>query len=281
MLRSAESLVKGAVKLVSLPEVFIHLNEAINNPYNNLSDIAAIISDDTGLAARMLRVANSAMFNFPSPVTTITHAVTIVGTRQLKDLVLATYAIQAFKDIPPDLVDMKSFWQHSIACGIAARVIASYRREPNIEHFYVLGLLHDIGLLIIYQELPELASTILRKCREQNQILYICEDEELTYTHSHVGQLLLREWKFPGAAQEVVGYHHRPQLAVCYPDEVAIIHVADIIATALQMGEGGEHLVPPLMPEAWERISLPVSLLGDIIKQIDCQYNDAVELFLS
>lgn len=281
MLRSANDLVKGAIKVVSLPEVFIRLNEAISNPYNNLSDIASIISDDTGLAARMLRVANSAMFNFPSPVTTITHAVTIVGTRQLKDLVLATYAIQAFKDISPDLVNMKSFWQHSIACGIAARVIASYRREPNIEHFYVLGLLHDIGLLITYQELPKVASTILRKSREQHQILYICEDEELTYTHAQVGQLLLKEWKLPEAAHEVVGYHHRPQLAVCYPDEVAIIHVADIIATALKMGDGGEHLVPPLVPEAWERMGLSSNLLGDIIRQIDCQYNDAVELFLA
>src|SRR3972149_10468155 len=115
MQRSAESLVKGALKVVSLPEVFIRLNEAINNPYNNLSDIADIISDDTGLAARMLRVANSAMFNFSSPVVTISHAVTIIGTRQLRDLVLATYAIQAFKGIPGDLVDMKSFWKHSIA----------------------------------------------------------------------------------------------------------------------------------------------------------------------
>lgn len=281
MQRSAESLVKGTVKVVSLPEVFIRLNEAINNPYNNLSDIADIISDDTGLAARMLRVANSAMFNFPSPVVTISHAVTIIGTRQLRDLVLATYAIQAFKGIPGDLVDMKSFWKHSIACGIAARVIASYRREPNIERFYVLGLLHDIGLLIIYQEIPKIASTILYKCRQEGRILYVSEDEELGYTHAHVGHLLLKEWKFPESVQEVVRYHHRPQLAVRYPDEAALIHVADIIATALQMGDGGEHMVPPLVPEAWARIGLPDSLIYDIIKQIDLQYNDAVELFLS
>lgn len=281
MARSAESLVKGAIRVVSLPEVFMRLNEAINNPYSNLSDIADIVSDDTGLAARMLRIANSVMFNFPSPVTTITHAVTIIGTRQLRDLVLATYAIKAFKGIPGDLVDMKSFWQHSIACGIAARVIATYRREPNIERFYVLGLLHDIGLLIIYHEVPKIASTILHKCREAGLVLYVSENEELGYHHALVGQLLLKEWKFPEGVQEVVRYHHHPQLAACYPDEAALIHVADIIATALQMGSGGEHIVPPLVPQAWARIGLPSSLIHDIIKQIDLQYNDAVELFLS
>lgn len=281
MSRSAESLVKGAIKVVSLPEVFIRLNEAINNPYSDLSDIADIISDDTGLAARMLRIANSAMFNFPSPVTTITHAVTIIGTRQLRDLVLATYAIKAFKGIPGDLVDMKSFWKHSIACGIAARVIATFRREPNIERFYVLGLLHDIGLLIIYQEIPQLASAILRKCREEGLVLYTSESEELGYHHALVGQMLLKEWKLPEAMQEVVRYHHNPQLAAGYPDEAAIIHVADIVATALQMGSGGEHIVPPLVPQAWAHIGLQPSLISDIVKQIDLQYNDAVELFLA
>lgn len=281
MSRTAESLVRGAIKVVSLPEVFIRLNEAINNPYSDLSDIADIISDDTGLAARMLRIANSAMFNFPAPVTTITHAVTIIGTRQLRDLVLATYAVKAFKDIPGDLVDMKSFWKHSIACGIAARVIATFRREPNIERFYVLGLLHDIGLLIIYQEIPKLASTILRKCREEGLVLYVSESEALGYHHALVGQMLLKEWRLPEAVQEVVRYHHNPQLAASYPDEAAIIHVADIIATALQMGSGGEHMVPPLVPQAWAHIGLPPSLISDIVKQIDLQYNDAVELFLA
>ncbi|MDP1707841.1 MAG: HDOD domain-containing protein [Gammaproteobacteria bacterium] len=281
MPRSAESLVKGAISVASLPEIFIRLNEEVNNPYSNLSDIADIISEDTGLAARMLRIANSAMFNFPSPVLTISHAITILGTRQLRDIVLATYAIKTFKDISGDLVNMRSFWQHSIACGIAARVLATYQREPNIERFYVLGLLHDIGLLILYQEIPSVASTILKKCRQEELLLYAAEEEVLGYNHALVGRLLLKAWKLPESAQEAVGCHHCPRLATSYPDEAALIHVADILATAMQMGDGGEHRVPPIEAEAWARIGLQTSMINDITQQIDLQYNDVVELFLA
>lgn len=281
MPRSAESLVKGAISVASLPEIFIRLNEEVNNPYGNLSDIAEIISEDTGLAARMLRIANSAMFNFPSPVITISHAVTILGTRQLRDIVLATCAIKAFNGISENLVDMRSFWQHSIACGIAARVLATYRREPNIERFYVLGLLHDIGLLILYQEIPSVASSILNKCSQEGLLLHKAEDEVLGYDHALVGRLLLKEWRLPESAQEAVGCHHRPLLATSYPDEAALIHVADIIATAMQIGNGSECRVPPLAAEAWARIGLPASMISDITQQIDSQYNDVVDLFLA
>jgi HD-like signal output (HDOD) protein len=281
MSRSAESLVKGAISVASLPEIFTRLNEEVNNPYSNLADIADIISEDTGLAARMLRIANSAMFSFPSPVITISHAITILGTRQLRDIVLATYAIKSFKGIPDDLVNMRSFWQHSIACGIAARVIATYRREPNIERFYVLGLLHDIGLLILYQEIPSVASTILKKCCQEGLLLYTAEEEVLGYNHALVGRLLLKEWRLPESAQEAVGCHHCPLLATSYPDEAALIHVADILATSMQMGDGGECRVPPLEAEAWARIGLPASMISDIIQQIDIQYDDVVELFLA
>jgi HD-like signal output (HDOD) protein len=278
---SAEEFIEGVVQVASLPEIVTRLNEVIDDPYSDLSDIADIISSDTGLAARLLRIANSAMFNFPSRVSTISHAITIIGTKQLRDLVLATTVIRVFAGIESRLVNMESFWRHSIACGIVARVIAAYRHEPNIEGLYIMGLLHDIGRLVIYMKCPELADEMLRRSHEEGALLYEVERQTLGFDHGRVGCLLLKAWQLPEVLQEAVGCHHSPSEAARYPEDAATIHVADMIANALQMGSSGGHLVPPLVDEAWQQIGLSAGLIGTMVPQVERQYDDAVELFLN
>lgn len=271
---------RGAVQLVSLPRIFFRLDETINNPYSNLSDVTDILLDDPSLCARLLRIANSSLYNFPSAIDTVSHAVTIIGTKQLRDLVLATAVMERFGAIPQDRVDMRSFWQHSIACGIAARVIATHRRETNIERFYVLGLLHDVGRLVIYMRLPDLANQTLMRCVEHNELLYEVEKEWLGFDHAAVGGALLKGWRLPDAIQEAVACHHKPLAATRYPKDAAIVHVADILANALQLGSSGEHIVPPLSNEAWLAIGLSENLLPSIVAHIDVQYRAALDIFM-
>ena len=155
-------IIKGNEDLPSLPAIFNEVNEAVDDPRSSMGDIAEIISSDISLSARILRLVNSAFFGFPSRIDTISHAVTIIGTQQLRDLVLATAVIDLFRGIPSELVDMRSFWQHSISCGIASRILSSYHREANIEHFFVAGLLHDLGRLILYIKIPDQTKEIPR-----------------------------------------------------------------------------------------------------------------------
>ncbi len=94
------------------------------------------------------------------------RAVTVLGTREIKDLVLATAVISLFREMPVGMVSMRSFWEHSIACGLAARNIASGRREANVERFYTIGLLHDIGRLLMHLALPDQMSDLLFRHRQ-------------------------------------------------------------------------------------------------------------------
>jgi HD-like signal output (HDOD) protein len=148
-------LLKGYVEVSSLPMIHVRLDEAINNPKKSLADIANIIREDPGLTARLLRIVNSAFYNFPTKVETISQAVTIVGNQQLSALALATSAMNMFRGIPGNLVSMDSFWRHSVGCGLAARVVATYRREPNAERFFVAGMLHDIGRPVLYSKISD------------------------------------------------------------------------------------------------------------------------------
>jgi len=281
MALTPKELVNYCSGITSLPVVYQRLDEAINDPYSDLSTIAAILSEDSSLAARLLRLANSAMFCFPSRVETVSRAVTIIGTKQLRDLVLATSVIELFNKIPEEHVSMESFWRHSIATGIAARVIATYRREANVERFYVLGLLHDLGRLVMYLQIPEMANRAIELSSNNQSPLYQEEQQQLGFDHAAVGEALLVKWKLPAFLQEGVACHHKPGRATRYPEEAATVHIADIIANSFKMGSSGEPTVPPFVEKAWNRLGLTVDQLPLITEQLGKQYSAAVDIFLN
>lgn len=278
---SPRDLLRGYVEVSSLPSIHLRLEEAINNPKKSMSDIAKVIREDPGLTARLLRIVNSAFYNFPSKVETISQAVTIVGTQQLSALALATSVMKMFKGIQSNLVSMDSFWRHSIACGLAARVLATMRRDNNAERFFVAGMLHDIGRLILYTKLTERSQDILQRARTTPMLLYEAEREALGFTHAVVGGLLLQAWKLPTSLEEIVMYHHNPTSATRFPMETAIVHLSDIVVHAMDLGSSGETYVPPIDPSAWEKLGLHPSVLGSVEEQVDRQYHDALQTMMA
>ena len=277
MLTSPRDLLRGYVEISSLPKIHARLDEAINNPRKSMADIAKIIREDAGLSARLLRIVNSVFYSFPSKVETITHAVTIVGTQQLGALALATSVIDLFKGIPKEFVTMESFWRHSVGCGLAARTLATFRREPNVERFFVAGMMHDIGRLVMFTKAEDLSQETIARCTQENMMLYDAEREVIGYSHAAIGGSLMELWKLPISLEEVVRCHHDPGTAVHYPVEAAIIHVADIVAHVMQLGSSGEHYVPPLEKSAWNLLGFTEGILRATMKTVEQQYDDAID----
>jgi HD-like signal output (HDOD) protein len=278
---SPRDLLKGYVEVSSLPMIHLRLEEAINDQNKSMSDIAKVIREDPGLTARLLRIVNSAFYNFPSKIETISQAVTIVGTQQLSALALATSVMKMFKGLPQTLVSMDSFWRHSIACGLAARMIGSFRREAKPERFFVAGMLHDIGRIIMYTKLTEQSREILDFAKQEQILLYEAERQKLGFTHAVVGGILLQTWKLPTSLEEIVMYHHNPKAATRFPVETAMVHVADIIVHSMGLGTSGELFVPPLDSDAWDKVGLSPSVLASIEEQVDRQYQDAIQTMLA
>jgi HD-like signal output (HDOD) protein len=273
-------LLSGYIEISSLPLVYSRVNDAVNNPRASISDIARVISEDAGLTARLLRIVNSAFYSLPTRVESIPRAITIIGTHELRALALATSVTTMFNGIPEDLANMDLFWRHSIACGIAARIIATFRRVPNAERFFIAGVLHDIGRLVMYMKIPKESREAILRCREVGQPLFVAERDVIGFGHAAVASVLLEAWRFHPGLEEAVGFHHNPNGAARYPLEAAIVHVADILAHALQFGTSGEHFVPPLEKEAWDRLGLPVSILSPVVTQLEAQYDDVVRTML-
>lgn len=273
-----ELLVDRTSTVYSLPLFYEKLNEAINHPRTSVNDIAGIITEDQGLTVRLLRLANSPLFGWFGKVDSINRAVTIIGTQQLRDLALAASVMGVFKGIPAELMDMSSFWRHSIACGIVARTLAVWRRETNVERFFVAGMLHDVGQLIMAAMVPDLVRTMVEQSRESVEPYFETEQKRLNFDHADAGGALLRSWKIPANIIDPVEFHHRPGRAEQYPLETCVVHISDIICQAMEYGRNAEWCVAPLHPPAWERLDAPLSMLATVLKQAEPQIEETFSI---
>lgn len=274
-------LVAGITSVASLPTIFTRLNDAINDPRSTTQELSRIINEDTAISARILRVANSALYNFPSRIDTISQAIMVIGVNQLRDLVLACSVTKLFKDLPENVINMELFWRHSLACGVAARIVAGLRRETNVERFFVAGLLHDIGRLVLFSERGRQMVEAIDVARSQKELLFRMEKEVFGFDHAAVGGELLRVWKLPVRLVEAVSGHHRPGLAKQFPVEAAVVHLADVMTNALGLGTSGEQYVPPLNRQSWEQLALSADLLPKAMEQTLVQFDDAVKFILN
>ena len=223
-------LVKGSVRLVSLPDIYIKVVQALEDPASSMADIGRVLSQDPALAARLLKIANSPFYGFPSRIDSIPRAITVVGLNNLRELILIASVGDVFTRIAGNLMDMTAFWRHSTFCGVAARILGRKCGIVSVDALFVAGLLHDVGHLLILTKLPEMARGVYLRPLDERQRLCDVEREILGFDHGEVAGELLRVWALPESICDAVQYHHEPARARIAPLTAAVIHIADALA---------------------------------------------------
>ena len=278
---TARQMVEGLPALSSLPAVINELEAALEDGSASMDDLGEIVKKDPDLTARLLRLANSSFYGFPKGVETVGEALSLIGIEQMKQLLTGSSVVEYFKCIPSERVNMRSFWEHSIATGIAAKVIAVLRRAPDPELYFVSGLIHDIGRLVFYLQEPEAAASMLEAYEQDNQKhLFEHEIDVFGFDHGEVAGELLKQWDFPNSLIHAVKYHHAPKRADVYFADASIVNVADFVVHSLGIGNSGEVLVPRYSKAALERLGLPENAMRMIIRETDKQFQDVVALFM-
>jgi HD-like signal output (HDOD) protein len=277
-----EELIDGIpASLGSYGPVIQEIERALASPQSNLTVVGEAIEKDPDLTARLLRLANSSFYGFSSRLATVAEAISLIGIQQVQDLILASSNVERFSGVADEFVDMKSFWRHSLACGIGARLLAVEKRLPKADKFFVAGLLHDIGRLVLFAKMPQAAQQIFDLYHRERLLLREAEVRVLGYDHQQIGETLLRRWKYPANLVQAVAYHHQPLAASFAREEAAVVHISDHLVNAMQIGSSGERYVPPLNLKAWENLQLPVELLSAIVSRIDDQIEAVQDVFLS
>jgi putative nucleotidyltransferase with HDIG domain len=263
----------------SPPVVFSQLQEALKDTNVSFKKFDAIIKADSDLTTRLLRVANSSFYALDTKVETISHALRVIGVKPLIEMALSMVMVQKFKGILPGTLDNQSFWKHNIACGLASRAIAQNLGRDNLETFYMAGMLHDIGFLIISQENPKKAQEIIAKCKfdeiPQNQV----EKEMLGFSHARVGAVIFKEWGLAPSLIEAVRYHHCPTQAKKFPVETAVLHVADYLVDNMKYTLGDYYIITALDPAVLQITGVTGDTLDYIRQVVSTQIDETLEIF--
>jgi len=231
---SPEQLIDSHVRQISLPSIVAQVNQMANEPTASAAEIAQTISQDSALTLRLLKIVNSPFYSFPTWINSLSMAVTVLGTRQLRDLVIAAGIIKRFQiNINPEF-DAEAFWCHSITTGIAARTIALRLMLDNSERFFVTGLVHDIGKLIMSLTEPAEFRTLKLELGKQNCDIANIEQKIFGYTHDELAVVLLKDWQFPESIYIPVGNHVTLQHGGRHEKDTALLHLANHIANNLQ-----------------------------------------------
>jgi HD-like signal output (HDOD) protein len=258
----------------SLPRTYYELVQVLERPYASLSQLSDLILQDQSLTARILKLANSAFYGQASEIGTMEAAIQVVGFREIHNLVLATSVIQAFARLPPELVDVPSFWSHSIACGVGSALLAEAEHESEPQRFFIGGLLHEIGRLILFLNAPHESRQILDRCREEGELSSKVEQEVVGFDHAILGAELAAFWKLPQAIIHTIAGHHAPAGSSPHVLSSVLVHCADFITSALQFGNSGELYVAPLrIPPGFERY-VPTDGLDTFVDELErrCDY---------
>lgn len=265
-----QDLVNNASDLISLPEVTLRVNEIANDPNSTADEMAAVIAQDPALVVRMLKVANSAYYGLSNEVETISRAVAVLGTNKIRDLVLSSSASEAFDGIPNDLISMQDFWHHSLYCGLLAQILSKKSKKTNSESIFIAGLLHDIGQLLMFNQMPEKAHEAILLLMEGSEELetYEAERHVFGFDHTQVGAALIKSWKLAPVLEECVEFHHEPQNAKKFQAEVAMINIANAVAVMADFDSmDPDDEIPMINPSSWELTGLTPKDLPEAIKQ--------------
>lgn len=214
----AEIIGHGTVP--SAPTVLFEILHLLENEAADLHRLFGAIESDPGLTGRVLRTANGAFFGQSRTVTTVQHAVTVLGVAMVRGLAVSAAVFQAVgHELPAHEVD--AVWRHSLETGIAARLLAAKTRLADRDDAFTAGLLHDVGRLVLWRRFPELYRE-LGDARPAE----VAERAALGVDHAVAGGWLFDAWKLPAAVTVAVAQHHRGDPTPGLP---AIVAAANLV----------------------------------------------------
>ncbi|MCL4510604.1 MAG: HDOD domain-containing protein [Bacteroidetes bacterium] len=218
-------------ELPTFPTTALEVMRLASDSGSSAAELSRIISKDPSLAARILRVANSPFYGFARKVSTIEWAVVALGFETLRETVLSLTLIDFFKGSALKHFDPKKFWKHAIDTATAGRSLAKEMKYRLPGEAYAVGLLHDVGTLVLYRYFRDDFEEIQRLIFEENLQPLQAEAVAIGTTHADVGAWITDKWSFPSYFVEAIRFHHTPGYAETNPELTAIVHVANQIAS--------------------------------------------------
>lgn len=231
-----------------------------------VSILVAEIQHDQGLTVNILRIANSPFYGLSTRIDNLGDAITLLGLSTLQCIIMAVGVIGHFPPSNDRNFNSHSFWLHAIGTGSCARVLALYV-GLDAEKAFTVGLLHDIGKVVLAAYFEDDFAQVLAFRDQQDCLIRTAEHSVLGFDHTDIGALVARHWKMPTIVVDAIAWHHKlPSEGIPFAE---LVHVADIVCRGLDIGHGGDDLIPVIHPEALSKLGLNYTDLQEALPEIE------------
>ena len=278
-MHTAEQIVASSVQLVSLPAIFNAVKKVVDDPDTTAMDLSRVISADPAMTARVLKLINSAFWGFSQQIDSLSRAVSLLGMLQVHDMVLSNAVAETFERMRPQHMDVARFWRGSVFRGLAATALARKGKLVDLGRVFTEGLLSDLGHMVLYTKLPELAVQAAERAGTQPWELVQIEQECIGCDYTQVGAALADVWRLPECFGAAIRHQDNPQGAGAFALEAALLHIAGRLA-ALPTGEPARSVhVARIAPFAWEKVGLLKDCVPEILAEVDGELRVTVRMF--
>ncbi|MFO0773477.1 MAG: HDOD domain-containing protein [Nitrospiraceae bacterium] len=207
---SAQELVASCDQLFSLPEIYVRVRDVVNDPNSSVADLAKVLALDPAITARILQAVNSPLYGLPRHVGSLAQAVNMLGMHAIQDIVLTTSVTKAFPKIPASVMNMTEYWRRSVRCGLLADGFAKAAKLEHADECFILGLLREVGHLVMYQTVPERVQSALIEASHLSQPLAEVEQENIGCDYAEVGAELMQRWGMPAHFEAIIRHQSEP-----------------------------------------------------------------------
>ncbi|MBK8267730.1 MAG: HDOD domain-containing protein [Planctomycetes bacterium] len=197
-----------------------------------------VIRNDPALSARILKVVNSAFYGLPGQIASIDRAIVLLGLSAVKNIAIAASMTHLFNSGPAiEGFSGAEVWRHSVATGVASRMLSAAQGRPAVEESFLAGIISDLGLLVERQVFSKQLAEIIAQLNADGGDFCELETQIIGADHQAFGAALAAKWRFPQPLCTTIGYHHKPHLLAAANRELpTLVCVADVIVSRLNMG---------------------------------------------
>lgn len=206
-MKTIDALLKKNLKLPSPPSIAFRILEAVKKDAASFNELSRIISSDPALTAKILMVANSSFYHLPQKIDSIPKALTLLGTKALKNIALSFVIARELRGHSAGGFDFNFFWKRSLTAAVSADLLSPLIADRN-EDIFVTALLQDIGIVIMYLCRPDDYLKVLDEKRASSMPIQSAEKKVFGLDHEEVGSEILRNWGIPESVYGPVRYHH-------------------------------------------------------------------------
>jgi len=263
--------------LPTLPQVATRLQEEVASPKASAGTISEIIREDPAISIKALKVANSPLYGLGRKVTDMRDAVRVLGFKEVYNIVLSMSTLKLFNGASH--INYKRFWSHSLSVAFATKAIVDFTGNgcraidrEKMSDLFIAGLLHDIGILVMDQYMPEKYEIVLKAISGMGDVpIYGVEYECLGISHGEVGGLILRQWNIPSHISDAVAFHHNPEGVEADRELTEIVHIADFICNNQGIDSGTGAPAASFSDDAWANLDMSIDDITGIIEDVRMQ----------